>query len=61
MESTNRKHQETRNLAEAHLLSYILNLVSVITGYMNVKAPERLSSMRETPPTPTPHHEFAGV
>lgn len=38
-----------RNLAEFHLLPYILNLVSVITGCVHTNVPEHLSPTRETP------------
>ena len=48
-----------RNLAEFHLLSYILNLVSVILGYVNANAPEPLGSVREIPHHH--HHEVSGV
>lgn len=38
-----------RNLAESHLLPYILNLVSVITGCVHTNVPEHLSPIRNTP------------
>ena len=43
------KKKRERNLAEFHLLPYILNLVSVITGCVHTNVPEHLSPTRETP------------